>query len=277
MRKLKYLSIVVVGIMSMIILTACGGETNTIDNGNDDEIEIIRMNVGDISLAANFDQLVSRSTHIMRVDVLDARVERVENPVNKPRSAWIERAIALEWRQDIIDDWMAMGETDSNPPHPPIVRTIYKVQVLEIFRELVLFHEGQPAVGDIIEVVRYGGLYDQQFWLFGGAELAVDSEYILFLDRCWQYAHRFNARPIQGVYWVPETLAVGQDLVEYDDIMLEIESAGWANDFEVTVEDFIDLANRRTSGNDDDQGTDGNNYDDQGIDGDDNDDDDEDS
>ena len=263
MRKWKYLSVVMFCVIVLIILTACNGEVNN-DDINTDDIQIIHMGAGDIALASNFDQLVDRYTHIMRVDVLDSHVEWIEDSgtLIMPRPAWIERMIALEWPQEFIDYWIALGDEmdEVYPPWGPAVITIYRAQVLEIFREIDVFYDEQPQVGDIIEIVRFGGLYGHEYWMYGGAELDIGLEYVLFLDRCWQYSHRFHANTIEGAFHVPEVRSEGVDLVEYSDASLELESAGWELRFEVTVQDFIDLVNE----DNDDQGEDDDNDGDQG-------------
>lgn len=239
MRKIKYLSGIIFCLLGVAILTSC-------NVNNNETLQIIDMGPGDISLASTLEDLVTTTTHIMRVEVLDSHVIREENPIPMPREARIESFIARhvddQEMLDRIDYIFPLREDGWTPMILPRVMTIYRVQVLEIFRELEVFHDTQVEVGEIIEVLRPGGLYGNEYWDFEGATLDMGAGYVLFLNRHWEYSYRFYVDAILGVYYVPDEIIEDNDLVKYDDITLELESAGWSTNFDVTIEDLIELS-----------------------------------
>ena len=239
--KLKYFFIVLLCLCIVSVLSACG-------RGNYElEIITIDMGPGDTPPVRDFEHLLTSATHVMRVEVLDSHVEREEDPGFMPRDQRVERFIAI-WGDDEhtqriieegsppdIDDWLYRPEFR--------IITIYRVKVLEIFRELSVFHDSQIEVGEIIEVIRYGGLYGNEYWDFRGATLDIGIEYFLFLDRHWEHTHRFYVGTLFGAHYVPkEIVESGDYLVEYEDVTLKIESAGWRLSFDFTIEDLIELA-----------------------------------
>ena len=239
--KFKFLSIILVCLSTLLILSACDYAES------EREITVIDMGPGDIAWPQTFESLVNRRTHIMRVEVLDSRVEREEDPGFMPREQIVERQIALRGDNERthrmieenfppdMDDWTYRPEFR--------IITIYRVKVLEIFRELSVFHENQVEIGEIIEVVRYGGLYGNEYWDFRGATLDIGTEYILLLNRHWRYSHTFDLGPFFSAHYVPEEIVESGDyLVEYEDTTLEIESAGWNFPFDFTIGDLIELA-----------------------------------
>ena len=241
--KFKFLSIILVCLSTLSILSACGSIES------EREITVIDMGPGDTLPMRDFEHLINIATHIMRVEVLDSRVEREESPSFMPREQVFERSVAIRGNDpDTINRIIyAMGETPDDQLYQPEFRiiTIYRVKVLEIFRELSVFHDNQVEVGEIIEVVRYGGLYGNEYWDFRGATLDIGIEYFLFLDRHWEHSHTFYLDALFGVHYVPkEIVESGDYLVEYEDVTLEIESAGWRLSFDFTIEDLIELAEK---------------------------------
>jgi len=144
-------------------------------------------------------------------------------------------------------DWIVHGARYYEVILDPatFVMTIYQVEVLEVFRELAVFHDTQIAVGDIIEVARFGGAYGGYYYFVdGGFELQYGAEYVLFLERHWELPNFFyTLSNLQGAYRVPNVIASDEDLVEYGNISLGLETAA-DEDFglTLTIEDLIDIA-----------------------------------
>ena len=242
MKKAKLISILTILLLGLVNLSACNGfgaepmvdndENQTIFNEDNNEIansireiEIFK----DIIPANDTEELADIATDVIRGKVLDERVEW--------RSTVIPREIVEE---ELAEEGLTEEEIASYlsgidfEPHLYLM-TIYRIRVLEVF-------QGDHAVGDTIEVMQHGGIYENERWFISGAiELEVGIDFVLFLYNTWKYSTgnpSVLVSPVQGAYYVSNN----EDLMKHEDIGLELESAGEADHITVTIEDLIEIA-----------------------------------
>ena len=243
MRKKMF----IISILSVVIvlLTACsaGGvdpiekqyEVEPIENQYEvepTEAEVEKIEIHrDYFILGDVEEMADLATDIISGKVIDRRVEWVN--LNPPRENVEEYMLNQGMSQEEIDfELYGIGfEPDFE------LMTVYRIQVLEVF-------QGNLVAGEIIEVMRRGGEYENQYWFVADAtELVVDTELVLFL-----FSRRLTNNPfvlvshIQGVYYVPSSLGEYEYLMEYDNIELELEKASELDPVTVTIEDLINIA-----------------------------------
>jgi len=212
-----------------IFLSACSSnELETVTTIRE-EIEIH----ADFFTIADVDEMADIATNIVRGEILDKRVE------------WVNLVVPRELVEaDMLEQGMTQEEIDfelygfdfEEDPH---LMTIYQIQVLEAF-------QGDHVIGEIIEIMRQGGVYEDEYWFVADAiELTIGDEYVLFL-----YTSGLTDSPyvlvshVQGVYSVPSEIEIEESLVELEDLEMEIEldNASELDPIMITIEDLIEIA-----------------------------------
>ena len=139
--------------------------TNTIyDDANisDNEIRTTHLS-GSIRAYEHIDELASRATYIVRVEVLDERVESIDTAI-PPRSNYR-------------------------------IFTVNRLRVLDVFK-------GDTEIGNIMQVRQFGGqLGDEKVIYSGQITLPIGDDFVLFLS-CRGIDNRpaYLLNPTQSVY-----------------------------------------------------------------------------
>ena len=200
----------------LLVIGACVNETSVdniaISNSNDnkaelgifddsDEVETIWV-MGDYPHYNSISDLASYATDVVRVEVLNERVE---------------------W----LNTWL-----EPPPPeiHPYNLYTIHRIRVLEVF-------QGDAEIGDILEVRQIGGQQDGLRVINEDeVPLAIGDDLVLFLRA--SYIENFPSvllNPYQSAYYSPSENA----LIDIDE---DLESVNPDNDLVLTTEDLIQIA-----------------------------------
>ena len=240
MKRIIKVCSLILCLFGVMTLTACNNGNTEVNIDNLERVEMSGSGGGDIWRVPEASILADLSSHVFRGEVLSSRVEQFT--MYQPREArveWLEARGRPEESIHIARYYEVIRDPAT------FVMTIYQVEVSEVFRELDVFHDTQIAVGDIIEVARFGGAYGGHYYFVdGGFELEYGAEYVLFLERHWELPNFFyTLSNLQGAHHVPNVIASDEDLVEYGNISLELEAAA-DEDFGLilTVEDLIDIA-----------------------------------
>jgi len=210
-------------------------ENEDIENQNkiesiESELEKIEIH-GDFFILEDVAEMADLATDIISGKVLDRRVEWIN--LRWPRELVVEDMLNHGMSQEEID--YELYGVGFEPVYD--LMTIYRIQVLEVF-------QGILSVGEIVEVMRRGGEYENQYWFMADAiELIVDTELILFL-----FSRRLTGNPfvlvshIQGVYYIPSSLEEYEYLVEYENLELELENASELDPVVLTIGDLVEIA-----------------------------------
>jgi len=177
----------------------------------EDEITEVFISEGWRTPFDNISQLSEFATHIVRGEILASRVERMN----------------FFHSEDPDEEIVEMYE----------VVTVYQLQILEEFQ---ISH----SVEYVIEVISSGGEYDNERWILeDGLNLEVGQQYILFLFSNEDIGFPFAfADPIQGAYHIPDFLVRYENLFDYENLHLELESVSERDRIPFTIEDLIEIA-----------------------------------
>ncbi|MCL2558864.1 MAG: hypothetical protein FWE07_00130 [Turicibacter sp.] len=212
-------------ITTLLGLSACGSQalSNNAENNfvaqvtnadNDlDEVETVWI-MADYPHYDSITHLASYATDVVRVEVLDERVE---------------------W----LNTWLAPPPSEIDPYN---LYTIYRIRVLEVF-------QGDATVGDILEVRQMGGETDSLRVInTDEVSLAVGDDLVLFLRA--SYIENFPAvllNPYQGAYhFASISASEGIASIEAEelaniDVHESLESVNPENDLVLTIEDLIQI------------------------------------
>ena len=142
------ISIILVLISAACMLESQGSTPNDSSVEPDDEVITEYFVGGDRLILSSIDELARWSTDVIRAEILDSRVERINT--------------SLSSDPDFYND----------PKHIRL-HTVYRLVVLEVFA-------GNTKVGDIVEVMQMGGrlgneelVYDRQLPLSSGDNLVL--------------------------------------------------------------------------------------------------------
>jgi len=201
--KRKFLTLVVIGLSLFIV--ACNAMETTENNVAEDLLNVAQVSF-DFPHYNSIEHLSSFSTEVVRVAVLDERVEWL--------NTWIPPQNELE-------------DAGGEPSDLYFIYTIYRVEILEVFK-------GDVEVGDMIEVKQIGGqMDDTKFINMDEVPLVIGSDLILFLHSFDDFpASLMNAT--QSAYYFPN--ARGRLL------NAELESVHPENNLTLTLEALIQIA-----------------------------------
>jgi len=199
MKKNLLLTISV--IVAVAMLTACSSYNSGIAEPNEtleEEISIERVHWTFPSYSS-VEELASRSTDVIRVEVLDERVELVNTIL--PQNDYQEIEVVPEVAYEIC--------------------TIHRLRVLEVF-------QGSSSVGDIVEVMQPGGqLENTMVFVNDKLHLTVGEDVIIFLVNHDTGIPMVRANPSQSAYRVPSYMTLGGlDLSAHESSILQAYSAG---------------------------------------------------
>lgn len=173
--------------------------------------------------------LTEWSDHLVRLYVLNSRVEYLNIVPNREE---MKESLINQGRYDEIDYILSLSSFD---PVYEVV-TIYDVEIIEVFH-------GNLEAGMSVEILRPGGIYNQEYWFIAHqVTLEVGEELVAFL---WENPGDFPfalAALFQGVYRINRAL-VGEyeSLLELDDLTFELENLGAIDNLVLTVEDLNDI------------------------------------
>jgi len=229
MKKMKLCTVIGMILLLSVLTTACGSSNEEL---TDDITTIVEVSY-DIRLMEDLDDLTSRSDDIIRGEVLDSRVRRLNwtMPIEEVELSMLESGF-FDSHEEVLERIALM---DFEPIYR--VGTTYRIRVLEVF-------QGDHEVGDIIEVGRPGGRYGDEYWRVSHVrKLDVGTEYVIFLSRTWEGVPNRFACFFDGVYYVPESIEISnEDILEYSDLNYELEVVSEGGRIPLNIEDLIDIA-----------------------------------
>ena len=184
------------------------------DMGLDEDAEVIVQVSADYPYYTSIDSLSARASDIVRVEVLDERVELI--------NTLIPSADELE---DVGDTREAYD-----------VFTVHRIRVLEVFK-------GNAEIGDILELKQIGGQWENITLICDDKiPFAIGNDLVLFLETYdieGMPASLLN--PFQSAYRFPPS---GERIVAMNANEI-LESLYPGNRLTLTLEDLINLRNAR--------------------------------
>ena len=221
------LKTIAMAIISMMLLGACGYSDRVMpedQNLLNDETTIITVN-SLYPYYESIDQMASRTTDIIRVEVLDSRVEMV--------NTWIPS----------VNEYYAVGN-DIREKYD--LCTIHRLRVIEVF-------QGSSKSGDIVEIMQLGGHLDDTIVMCTeNVPLEMGDDLIIFaFNHNYENLPMVLVSPIQGVYrvvpassmYTPLGLDQSQDYKKNEPSGAEVfESVDESNDMVLTIEDLIRIS-----------------------------------
>ena len=245
-RKIFLFLILIIGAVFFVACSAGGEEienhnkmefteSEEIENQNKMEIterELEKVEIqGDFFILEDVEEMADLATDIISGKVLDSRVEKVN--LQPTRDIVVEDMLNQGMSQEEVD--FELYGIGFEPDYE--IMTVYRVQVLEVF-------QGSLTIGEIVEVMRIGGEYGNQYWFVADAiELEVDTELVLFL-----FSRRLTGNPfvlvshIQGVYYIPSGVEEYEYLIEYENLELELDNASELDPVILTIGDLLEIA-----------------------------------
>jgi len=204
----------------MLFVAACGSECQV----NNEEHDAPAYNVGDASVDApmisgsylvydSIAHLASAATYVIRVEVLDERVENLDVLVS-PESEEENTGMNLESHYRIF--------------------TVYSIRVLEVF-------QGCVDAGDVIEVRLLGSPFDDNYLQSADhTYLTVGDDLVLFLqDSAVEHLPPFLVNPTQSTYRVAATTENAGIMSE--NLHEKLESINPNNSLRLTMEELLNL------------------------------------
>jgi len=190
----------------------------------------------DVVIFEEIEELADNATHIIRGEVLDKVVKWMD--LNLSREEHEYRMVEQGLSEEEIEANIYSVREDGTADELEIeLVTITRVLVLEVF-------QGNHEVGDIIEIMQSGGEYGNERWIVeGSVDLEIGSELVLFLVS-WEFAGLPYSLTsiIQSVYYIPHEIEHDNNIIEFNNCEVVLESANEANPIEVSVGDLIEIA-----------------------------------
>ena len=181
MRKILF----IISMLLVSFLFAACADTSAAGMPYADSSLRITRRSGDFQYFNTTEELVRATPHIVRVEVLDERVELID--------------ILIPWTPEQIAEMFAPGYEPEQIPQYTI-HTIHRARVVEVFK-------GDTQVGDIIDIKQWGGQVGNEKLVFDGqVHLELGESLVAFLWR-WQEFYRNDAfsliNPTQATYRFP--------------------------------------------------------------------------
>ena len=194
-----------------------------------EDLQMMEISV-DAKSFSDLEELTNWAHHLIRGFVIDERVETRNVGVTKEE----ERELLTRdgYSEEEIEFILSVSSFE---PRYQVI-TIYRVQILEVF-------QGDLNEGEIIEVGRVGGIYNDNYWFINRqVTLNPGEEFVIFLWEGVSTSPFALASTFQGVYQIDNNLLDHYDyIVDVTNVDFEFENVGINDPLIVTIEDLIDI------------------------------------
>ncbi|MCL2865537.1 MAG: hypothetical protein FWE25_08370 [Lachnospiraceae bacterium] len=243
MKKAKKIGMLMIFVLVVIILSACNNSEDvsaSSENDGNGEMEKMEIHI-DYFMWNNVERMAELATDIIRGEVLDQRVEWKNLIV--PREAVVADMLGQGMTQEEID--FEIYGFDFEPYYN--LMTVYTIYVLEVF-------QGNHVAGDVIEMMRRGGEYGNEYWFVSDAiELSAGIEFVLFL-----YTTGLTDNPyillshVQGAYSLAVGIGEDKKLTDLDYWDMELKKTSDLDPIMISVKDLVEIAEENELLNGDD-------------------------